>query len=260
MSAITRTNSTGRTPDRDTRTEYGRPDHTRPDHGLAEQTAALPTHPSWRFQDHFELWADWLERNSAGQWQPHQSVMQRTFRTREDTLLHAERFITRGDFPMGHGNATPVTLLRNRRESLLAAFREAEGDGVTLIREVIFPVGEYALSLKVTRERVAEPVRTTFGHAANPLRSLAGQPVKLTVLIEHPYDVLERASGHLNLGDRAAQVGAHTQEFAAGTPVTGVPYRHATVSVSRGLLKKPLLYRYEVVEPDPEDPQAPTGP
>ncbi|WP_291429553.1 hypothetical protein [Deinococcus sp.] len=254
MSAITRTNSRGDTPDRegagrDARTEYGR----------AEQSPALPAHPSWRFQDYFELWADWLERNSAGHWQPHQSVMQRTFRTREETLLHAERFITRGDFPMGRGNATPVTLLRNRRESLLAAFREAEGDGVTLIREVIFPVGEYALSLKVTRERVAEPVRTTFSSAANPLRSLAGQPVKLTVLIEHPYDVLERAVGHLNLGDRAAQVGTHTQEFAPGTVVTGVPYRHATVSVPRGLLKKPLLYRYEVVEPGPEDTPLPTG-
>lgn len=258
MSAITRTNNRGTTPDGDTGRD-AQPRHEQRHDPAARHAPTLPTHPSWRFQDRFELWADWLERDSGGHWKPHQSVLQRSFRTREDTLLHAERFINRGDFPMSGGSATPVTLLRNRRDALLAAFREAEGDGVTLVREVIFPVGEYALSLKVTRERLADPIRATFGSAANPLRSLAGQPVKLTVLIEHPYDVLERASGHLDLGDRAAQVGAHTQEFAPGTPVTGVPYRHATVSVPRGLLKKPLLYRYEVVEPGPEE-TPPTGP
>ncbi|GAA0499523.1 hypothetical protein [Deinococcus depolymerans] len=259
MSAITRTNNRG-TPEGDPTRRDPQARHEQRQDQTERSGASLPTHPSWRFQDRFELWVDWLERDSGGHWNPHQSVLQRSFRTREDTLLQAERFIGRGDFPMNGGSATPVTLLRNRREALLAAFREAEGDGVTLIREVIFPVGEYALSLKVTRERLADPIRASFGSAANPLRSLAGQPVKLTVLIEHPYDVLERAGGLLTLGDRAAQVGAHTQDFAAGTPVTGVPYRHATVSVSRGLLKKPLLYRYEVMEPDPEDPPSPPGP
>ncbi|MVN85532.1 hypothetical protein GO986_01995 [Deinococcus sp. HMF7620] len=207
----------------------------------------MQTHPSWREQDHYDLWVEWQQRDSGGRWHPHQPVTHRTFRTREDTLLHAERLINRGDFPMqGGSSAAPVTLLRNRRAALLTAFREAEGDGVTLIREALFPVGEYALSLRVTCDRVADPVRAAFASAANPLRSLAGQPVRLTALIEHPYDVLARAEGVLELGERTARLGTDTQTFAAGATVQGVPYRSATVTVPRGLLKKPLLYRYEL--------------
>ncbi|PNY82796.1 hypothetical protein CVO96_01210 [Deinococcus koreensis] len=210
----------------------------------------MSAHPSWRFLDRFDLWVDWLQRE-GGVWKPHQSVLHRTFKTREETLLHAERFIGRGDFPMQSAtgsSAAPVTLMRNRRDALLRAFREAEGDGVTLIREVQFPVGEYALGVKVTRERIAEEVRAPFGSAANPLRSLSGRAVRLTVLIEHPYDVLTRAQGSLEVTDRGARLGAETQDFAAGVSVVGVPYRHATVAISRGLLKKPLLYRYELAE------------
>ncbi|PTA67354.1 hypothetical protein C8263_13230 [Deinococcus arcticus] len=209
--------------------------------------SAVQAHPSWREQEHYDLWVEWQQRDSAGRWHPHQPVTHRTFRTREDTLLHAERLINRGDFPMqGGSSAAPVTLLRNRRAALLSAFREAEGDGVTLIREALFPVGEYALSLRVTCERVADPVRATFASAANPLRSLAGQRVKLTVLIEHPYDVLTRAEGLLELGERTARIVTEVQTYAAGAAVQGVPYRNATVTVPRGFLKKPLLYRYEL--------------
>lgn len=257
MSAITRRNSQGQGDDTaPSREEYGREAKTRP-HGAGAPGAGahsgVAAHPSWRFQDRFDLWVDWLQRDSSGHWKPFQSVLQRTFKTREDTLLHAERFIGRGEFPMKSSSAAPVTLLRNRREALLKAFREAEGDGVTLIREIQFPVGEYALSVKVTRERVAEEVRANFASPANPLRSLAGQDVKLTVLIEHPYDVLSRAEGHLEIGERAARLGSEVQTFPAGATVTGVPYRHATVAIPRGLMKKPLLYRYEVAEKPSDD-------
>lgn len=236
----------------------GTPDDTRREReDVGRETATGPAravaHPSWRFQDRFELWIDWMVRNSAGQWHPHQGVLQRSYRTREDTLLHAERIILRGDFPMQGRSVTPVTLIRNRREELLAAFRAAEGDGVTLIREVLFPVGEYALSLKVTCERVADEVRTSFAHAGNPLRSLAGQSVKLTVLIEHPYDVLSRAEGVLEMGELGARVGSEVLTFQGGAGVTGVPYRHATVAVSRGLLKRPMLYRFEILQA-PDEP------
>ncbi|MBZ9712797.1 hypothetical protein [Deinococcus multiflagellatus] len=237
----------------ETREDYGREHQARP-------APAIQAHPSWREHDHFELWVEWQQRDSAGRWHPHQAVTHRTFRTREDTLLHAERLIGRGDFPMEGGSPAPVTLLRNRRAALLSAFREAEGDGVTLIREVRFPVGEYALSLRVTCERLASPVRATFSSAANPLRSLAGQRVKLTVLIEHPYDVLVRAEGPLDLGERAARVGTEAQTFAPGASVTGVPYRSATVTVPRGLLKKPLLYRYELAAEAAEREGAPSRP
>jgi hypothetical protein len=214
-------------------------------------------HPSWRFHDRYDLWVDWLERDHHA-WSPHQHVLHRTFKSREDTLLHAERFISRGEFPMQRGpkgmaGAAPVTLLRNRRDALLAAFREAEGDGVSLIREVQFPVGEYALSVKVTCERIAGEVRATFGSAANPLRSLQGRPVKLTRLIEHPYDVLGRAEGTLELLERGVRLGGELQDFAGGVSVTGVPYLHATIAVPRGLLKKPLMYRYAIAD-------APAGP
>ncbi|MFC4639777.1 hypothetical protein [Deinococcus hohokamensis] len=239
----------------------GTPDDSRREREDLGREAAGPAraapHPSWKFQDRFELWIDWMARDSAGHWHPHQSVLQRTCRTREETLLHAERLIQRGDFPMQGRSAAPVTLIRNRREALLAAFREAEGDGVTLIREVLFPVGEYALSLKVTRERVADEVRTGFAQPGNPLRSLAGQPVKLTVLIEHPYDVLSRAEGILEMGELGARVGQEVLTFQGGAAVTGVPYRQATVAVSRGLLKKPMLYRFELAQPAP-GPAQPT--
>lgn len=210
-------------------------------------------HPSWRFHDRYDLWVDWLQREHHA-WSPHQNVLHRTFKSREETLLYAERFISRGEFPMQRGakgmaGAAPVTLLRNRRDALLAAFREAEGDGVTLIREVQFPIGEYALSVKVTCERIAEEVRATFGSAANPLRSLSGRPVKLTRLIEHPYDVLGRAEGTLELLDRSVRLGSELNEFNGGVIVTGVPYLRATVAVSRGLLKRPLMYRYELINP-----------
>lgn len=234
MSAITRPNSL--TGEGASREDLGRP-----------AAAPVSAHPSWRFHDRFELWVDWMQK-AGGTWAPLQNVLHRSFKTREDTLLHAERVIGRGEFPLKAGAGAPVTLLRNRREALLRAFREAEGDGVTLIRELVYPVGEYALSVKITRERAAQEVRSTFGHAASPLRSLAGRQVKLTVLIEHPYDVLSREGGVLELGERAARVGAEPHEFAPGAPVTGVPYRHATVQVSRGLTKKPLLYRYELSE------------
>lgn len=243
MSAITR--ASGRDDGGQGRDEQGRPDA-----GLPGAQGGVSAHPSWRFLDHFDLWVDWLQRE-GGVWKPHQSVLHRTFKTREETLLHAERFIGRGDFPMKSGSgssAAPVTLMRNRREALLRAFREAEGDGVTLIREVQFPVGEYALGVKVTRERIAEEVRAPFASAANPLRSLVGQSVKLTVLIEHPYDVLSRARGPLEITERGVKLGAELQDFSAGVSVVGVPYRHATVAIGRGLLKKPLLYRYEIVE------------
>ncbi|MFC3834676.1 MULTISPECIES: hypothetical protein [Deinococcus] len=215
-------------------------------------------HSSWRFHDRYDLWVDWLQREHHA-WAPYQNVLHRTFRSREETLLQAERFISRGEFPMQRGakgmaGAAPVTLLRNRREALLAAFREAEGDGVTLIREVQFPIGEYALSVKVTCERIAGEVRATFASAANPLRSLGGRPVKLTRLIEHPYDVLGRAEGTLELLDRGVRLGGDLSEFAGSVTVTGVPYLHATVAVPRGLLKKPLLYRYEVMEPAADPP------
>ncbi|BBN95323.1 hypothetical protein DEIGR_101213 [Deinococcus grandis] len=206
---------------------------------------AQQAHPSWQFHDQFDLWIEWMERDSSGVWHAAQPVTHRTFRTREDTLKHAERVIQRGEFPMER--AMPVTLVRNRREALLAAFREAEGDGVTLIRDLTFPVGEYGLSVRVTRERQAQPVRAAFASAANPLRSLIGQPVKLTVLIEHPYDVLSRAQGTLDLSDRAARIGEDTQLFSASAQVSGLPYQSATVTVPRGLLKKPLLYRFERV-------------
>lgn len=214
--------------------------------------SSVAPHPSWRFHDRYDLWVDWLQREHHA-WTPYQNVLHRTFKSREDTLLHAERFISRGEFPMQRGakgmaSAAPVTLLRNRREALLSAFREAEGDGVTLIREVQFPIGEYALSVKVTCERIAGEVRATFGSAANPLRSLSGKPVKLTTLIEHPYDVLGRAEGTLELLERGVRLGGHLQEFEVSATVTGMPYLHATISVSRGLLKKPLLYRYELAD------------
>lgn len=231
MSAISRTTS---------RTD------TTPREDLSRDVPARPAaqpHPSWQFQDQFDLWIDWMERDSSGAWHPAQPVTHRTFRTREDTLRHAERLLQRGEFPMER--AMPVTLVRNRREALLAAFREAEGDGVTLIRDLTFPVGEYGLSVRVTRERQAQPVRAAFASAANPLRSLIGQPVKLTVLIEHPYDVLSRAQGPLDLSDRAARIGEDTQLFSASAQVSGLPYQSATVTVPRGLLKKPLLYRFE---------------
>ena len=218
----------------------------------ARTAPGVAPHPSWRFHDRYDLWVDWLERRGHA-WAPHQNVLHRTFRSREDTLLHAERFISRGEFPMQRGakgmaSAAPVTLLRNRREALLSAFREAEGDGVTLIREVQFPIGEYALSVKVTCERIAAEVRATFGNAANPLRSLSGKPVKLTTLIEHPYDVLSRAEGTLEVLERGVRLGTQLQDFEGNVTVTGVPYQHATISVSRGLLKKPLLYRYELAD------------
>ncbi|GHF32926.1 hypothetical protein HNQ07_000338 [Deinococcus metalli] len=218
----------------------------------ARAATGVTPHPSWRFHDRYDLWVDWLQREHHG-WTPYQSVVHRTFRSREETLLHAERFISRGEFPMQRGakgmaGAAPVTLLRNRRDALLTAFRQAEGDGVTLIREVQFPIGEYALSVKVTCERIAGEVRATFGSAANPLRSLAGKPVKLTRLIEHPYDVLGRAEGTLELLERGVRLGGELHDFAGGVTVTGVPYQHATVAVPRGLMKKPLMYRYEVAD------------
>ncbi|UBV43460.1 hypothetical protein LAJ19_04400 [Deinococcus taeanensis] len=249
MSAITRTSRAHDA--QPVREDLGRDAATRD--ALARATPTQP-HPSWRFQDHFELWADWLERDSAGQWTPVQNVLHRTFRTREDTLRHAERFLSRGEFPLDRASLTPVALLRNRRDALLSAFRGAEGDGVTLIRDLIFPVGEYGLSVKVTRERQAQEVRAPFASAANPLRSLTGQPVRLTVLIEHPYDVLSRVDGPLDVGERAARVSEDTQLFAPGAAVTGVPYRSATVTVPRGLLKKPLLYRYERLDPPAAEP------
>lgn len=214
--------------------------------------ATAEAHPSWQYQDRFELWVDWMQRGSGGHWQPHEPVLQRTFRTREETLLQAERFIRRGDFPMGQrstgGTTAPVTLMKNRRTALLDAFREAEGDGVTLIREVVFPVGEYALAVKVTRERLPDEIRTSFEQEANPLRSLVGQQVKLTVMIQHPYDVLSRAQGLLDIGDRNARVGSEMLTFPVGVSVTGVPYRSVTVAVPRGFFKKPLLYRFEIAD------------
>lgn len=251
MSAITRSTPTPR----DTRDPDGSAAPT-PAFGRESLSAPLPRpdarvapHASWKFQDRYELWVDWLQRDSSGRWLPYENVQQRTFRTREDTLLHAERLIQRGEFPMQGGRAAPVTLIRNRREALLSTFREAEGDGVTLIREALFPVGEYALSLKVTCERIADEIRTAFGHGGNPLRSLAGQPVKLTVLIEHPYDVLGRARGLLDFHDGALRLDGETFSFPNGAPVTGVPYRNATVAVSRGFMKRPKLYRFEIEEP-----------
>jgi hypothetical protein len=215
-------------------------------------TAAAGAHPSWQYQDRFELWVDWMQRGSGGHWQPHEPVLQRAFRTREETLLQAERFIQRGDFPMGQrstgGTTAPVTLMKNRRAALLGAFREAEGDGVTLIREVVFPIGEYALAVKVTRERLPDEIRTAFEQDANPLRSLVGQQVKLTVMIQHPYDVLSRAEGILDIGDRSARVGGEVLTFPAGAAVTGVPYRTVTVAVPRGFMKKPLLYRFDIAD------------
>ncbi|MFB9993580.1 hypothetical protein ACFFLM_16585 [Deinococcus oregonensis] len=220
--------------------------------GRAAAGAATGAHPSWQYQDRFELWVDWMQRGSGGHWQPHEPVLQRAFRTREETLLQAERFIQRGDFPMGErstrGTTAPVTLMKNRRTALLQAFREAEGDGVTLIREVVFPVGEYALAVKVTRERLPDEIRTTFEQDANPLRSLVGQQVKLTVMIQHPYDVLSRSEGLLDIGDRSARVGSEGLTFPVGAAVTGVPYRTVTVAVPRGFLKKPLLYRFDLAD------------
>ncbi|GGR79507.1 hypothetical protein [Deinococcus sedimenti] len=216
--------------------------HTREDGSAAR--SAQP-HPSWQFRDSFDLFIQWMERGPAGSWHPMQDATHHTFRTREDTLRSAERLIARADFPVER--AMPATLLRNRRDALLTAFREAEGDGVTLIRDLTFPVGEYGLSIRVTCERQAQPVRAAFSSAANPLRSLIGQPVKLTVLIEHPYDVLSRAQGLLDVSDRAARIGEDTQLFSASAQVSGLPYQSATVTVPRGLLKKPLLYRFERV-------------
>lgn len=245
MSAITRRNNRGEESTTNREEPLGRE--------AAPRASGVSAHPSWRFQDRFDLWVDWLQRDGGGHWKPFQSVLQRTFKTREDTLLHAEKFIGRGEFPMKSGPsrnavAAPVTLLRNRREALLQAFRQAEGDGVTLIREVQFPVGEYALSVKVTRERVADEVRANFSSAANPLRSMAGKQVKFMLLIEHPYDVLARGEGTLEIGERAVRLGGELQDFPPNASVTGVPYRQATVAIPRGMMKKPLLYRYEIAE------------
>jgi hypothetical protein len=67
-------------------------------------------------------------------------------------------------------------------------------------------------------------------------------------MIQHPYDVLSRAQGLLDIGDRSARVGSEVLTFPVGVSVTGVPYRSVTVAVPRGFLKKPLLYRFEIAD------------